>query len=185
MIGTILVNLTGKGNATRTMSWSEAGMQLELRPREVNLSQLRADETLNGIAAGTVPGVVLALIPLMQGGDNPTIIQQWLSLASSDPNAKRRSDHGALASIFAEAAGCGDVWKQALKGWNMIQSPQVLEWQAEARAEGEAKGKAEGKAEAILRLLQLRFGNLPPELVAAVRATTDLARLDQQGNRIT
>jgi hypothetical protein len=173
--GVVLVNLTGRGNTSREMRWGAAGMELVFRAREINLCEQEAQGMLDGIAAATVPGVVLALIPLMRGGDNPVIIQQWLSLASAESDARRRGDLGALAVIFAEAVGYADVWKQALKGWNVVQSPQVLEWQAEARAEG----KAEGKVEAILRLLQLRFGALPPDLVAAIRATTDLTTLNQ------
>ena len=48
-------------------------------------------------------------------------------------------------------------WKEALKGWNMKQSPQVLEWMAEGRAEGEIKGRIEGKRQSLLRLLNRRF----------------------------
>jgi hypothetical protein len=42
-----------------------------------------------------------------------------------------------------------------------------------------AEGKVEGKAETLLRVLRLRFGNLAPELEAAVCATSDLAQLDR------
>src|SRR5205823_2252681 len=132
---------------------------------------IEAGATLAGIAAGTVPGVVLPFIPLMHGGDDSAIIQHWIALASAEPDARRRGDYGGLALVFAEAAGSRDVWKQALKGWNMVQSQQVLEWQAEARAEG--------RAEAILRILRLRFGSVPAEVETSIRGTLDVARLDQ------
>jgi hypothetical protein len=71
--------------------------------------------------------------------------------------------------VFSEAAGCHAAWKQALKEWNMVQSQQVLEWQAEARAE------------ALLEALEARFGAVPAEIASAVRATTDIARLKSWG----
>jgi hypothetical protein len=47
-------------------------------------------------------------------------------------------------------------------------------------AKGEAKGKAEGKAETLLRIVERRFATkVPPDLDAAIRGTTDLARLDR------
>lgn len=57
----------------------------------------------------------------------------------------------------------------------MVQSQQVLEWQAEARKEGEAHGQAKS----ILRLLERRIGAaVPANLAAQVRAVTDPAILD-------
>ncbi len=47
----------------------------------------------------------------------------------------------------------------------MKQSQQVLEWQAEARAES------------ILRLLELRFHEVPPDLAESLRTTTDFVKL--------
>jgi predicted transposase YdaD len=64
----------------------------------------------------------------------------------------------------------------------MIQSQQVLEWQAEARAEGRAEGRtegrAEGRADAILRVLEVRHGPLPESLPPRARAIRDVAQLD-------
>jgi hypothetical protein len=39
---------------------------------------------------------------------------------------------GCLVLIFAEAASHCRAWKQALEGWNVQTSQQVMEWQAEA-----------------------------------------------------
>jgi hypothetical protein len=77
--------------------------------------------------------------------------------------------------VFAEAANCRPVWNQALQGFNVIQSQQVLEWMAE----GEAKGKVKERAETLLEILDLKFGPVPAEVASAIRATTDLARLKQ------
>ena len=72
--------------------------------------------------------------------------------------------------MFAEAAGCRPAWKQDLVGWNMVQSQQVLEWMAE--------GEVRGRAISVLRVLRLRFGALPADLDAAIRAETTVATLD-------
>ncbi len=62
------------------------------------------------------------------------------------------------------------MWAQALRGWNVAQSQQVLEWMAE--------GKLKGQLSALLRVLRARFGALPADLEAAIRAATDLNVLD-------
>ncbi len=87
----------------------------------------------------------------------------------------RRGDYGGLALVFAELAGCHAVWKVALKGWNMVQSQQVLEWMAE----GEAKGETRAKVADLLRLLELRFQVIAPDIQANIRATDDLATLSR------
>jgi hypothetical protein len=55
----------------------------------------------------------------------------------------------------------------------MIQSQQVLEWQAEAHAQG----RAEGQAQALLKVLETKFSAVPAEVASAIRATTDADRL--------
>jgi len=49
------------------------------------------------IASGAAPACLLPFIPLMQGRADPAIIQQWLQLASAEPDARRRGDYGGLA----------------------------------------------------------------------------------------
>jgi hypothetical protein len=100
----------------------------------------------------------------MQGGDESGNIATWLRLMSSQPQA-RREEYAGLALVFAEAARRQGVWKQALKGWNMRQSRQVLEWQAEARVE------------TLLEVLESRFGELPEDLTSALRALTSTPRI--------
>lgn len=53
----------------------------------------------------------------------------------------------------------------------------------EGRAEGEAKGRAEGRAETVLKLMGLRFGTIPPEAEARVRAAS-LEELDSFTERV-
>jgi len=82
--------------------------------------------------------------------------------------------HG-LSLVLVELAGRRPVWKQALEGWNVQQSIQVLEWQAE----GEKKGRKKGKAESILRILQRRFSaEIPVDLKTAILGAQDETLLD-------
>jgi hypothetical protein len=64
----IVLNLTGKGDATRQCVLSTA--EWTLRPIEVNLETLDAAEVMEQMAAGLIPLELLALIPLMQRGGN-------------------------------------------------------------------------------------------------------------------
>jgi hypothetical protein len=49
-----------------------------------------------------------------------------------------------------------------------------------ARKEGMAEGKAEGKADTLLQILEQRWATeIPADLAAAIRATRDLAQLEQ------
>lgn len=181
-LGAILVNLTGAGNASRTMSWGEAGPSLQLRVRETNLGAKVANDELTSIEAGVTPAVILPWIPLMQGGGESGILERWKACAGRETDARRRSDYGGLTLVFAEAGGCRDVWKSGLKEWNVTQSKQVLEWQEQARSEGRVEGRVEGRAEgtveAILKVLATRFGAPAPEVAQRIRAVRDQTALD-------
>ena len=91
-------------------------------------------------------------VPIRKTEDD--IIQRWTRCAEGEPNERFRGDLGALVQIFAEAAKCREPWKQALKGWNMIVSETVQEWQAEALE----RGRGEGKIEGLLLALEIKFG---------------------------
>jgi hypothetical protein len=133
------------------------------------------------------------------------MIERWKRVAAAEPDDRLRSDYGALALVFAEAAGRHEVWAEALKGWNVKQSQQVLQWQADARQEGEKAGRIEGEKAGriegekagriegekagriegekagrramLLDLLQTKYPNLPNEVVVAVQQATDLELL--------
>ena len=111
---------------------------------------------------------LLPFIPLMQGGAEASIIEQWKQLAQAEPDARRRADYAGLALVFAELTDCRPVWKQALEGWNVEQSLQVLEWQAQA------------KADYLLRVLGKRFPpGATPDLERSIRQTNDVEQLDR------
>jgi len=164
-LGAAVINLTGVGRASHDFEWIPVGPRTCLRVAERNPSRESAGDMLAGIAAGMRPMALLPLIPLMQGGAEPGIIEEWMRLASAEANSRRRSDSGVLAVIFAEAAGARPVWKEALRDWNMVESQQVLEWQSQAQVMS------------ILGVLEARFGPVPGDLAAAIESVIDVKRL--------
>src|SRR5215204_4195943 len=98
-VGSIVVNLTGKGNSGRRMRWDAASLETVLEKPDRNLGEYRADAVLNGIERGEITPAVLGLIPLMQGGDEDGMIQRWKVCADAD--TPRRGDHAMLALIFS------------------------------------------------------------------------------------
>jgi hypothetical protein len=74
--------------------------------------------------------------------------------------------------VFAELPGTATVWRKALKAWNMRESPQVLEWQAEARLET--------LADYLRRAIRIRFGiPVPADLEDQLTAIKKEAELDR------
>jgi hypothetical protein len=59
----------------------------------------------------------------------------------------------------------GDIWRKNACGEKVAESQQVLEW------------RAVGWAETLLKVLKLRFGPLPQDVVDAVKGTRDLGKL--------
>ena len=111
-------------------------METRLLVREINLSTISAADTLEQIAQGKQPRVILPWIPLMQGGHESGIIERWKELAASEPLPQRRTEFGALVLVFADAADCLEAWEFALKEWNMIESRIVNEWKDQGRRAG-------------------------------------------------
>lgn len=163
-LGATVINLTGVGHGSRVMACEANGARLELALVERNLAEESAAEALAGIVAGTVPEVVLGLIPLMKGGGELGIIEAWVRRAGAIMDDRRRRRLGDLALVFSEAAERRDVWGQALEGWDMIRSKVADEW------------RAEGRADSLIELLRERFGPLPAEFVRAIEAVKDLDR---------
>jgi hypothetical protein len=175
LVGLVL-NLTGKGDATRQCVLGTA--EWTLRPVEVNLETLDAGELLEQMAAGLVPLGLLALIPLMHRGGEEGIIQRWSELVGAETDLRRRADHG-LALVFAERVGHLDAWRDALKGFAMIESPLIAGLLADATTKAEAKAKAETRTEMLVRAIQKRYQELPEEIARPIRACTDSDQLER------
>jgi hypothetical protein len=121
-------------------------------------------------AAGQAPPELLTLIPLLHRGGESGIIQRWCELVGAETDLRRRADYG-LALVFAERVGLRDAWRNALKGFSMIESPLIAGLLAEA--------EAKAKAESLLRVIQKRYREVPEELTAAIRACTESNQLNR------
>ena len=168
-VGLVVVNLRGRGSTSRRMRLSGTRLGASLTVEERNLSRLSASRVLKQVEAGAAPRDLLAWIPLFKGGGQRGIIPGWLRLAEQEADVERRRSL-ALAAVFADAAGSGPLWREAMKGWEDVESQTVIEWTAKARQQG----KVEGKADALLQVLEERFGVPPQELIAAIQGCTDL-----------
>jgi hypothetical protein len=176
-VGGVVINLTGKGHSSLDMHWAAAGLRTCMQIREIDLASLDAGWALDQIDQGLAPLPLLAFIPLMQRGTESAIIQRWLVLAAREKDYQRRLELG-FALTFAEAAGCAEVWQEALKGWNMIESKVFNEWVRQALEREKRNTKVQTKTEDILELLADR-GSVPADLEAAIRAITDPTRLSE------
>ena len=147
---------------------------------EKNLAEESAGEALANVASGKWGRCLLPWIPLMQQGADAVIIEQWKLLAQQESVSKHRADYAGLALVFSELTNCHDVWAQALEGWNMEQSMQVLKWQAEAERRGKLEGKLEAETEGILRVLGRRFPHeVVVQLAEQIKSIRDMDTLDR------
>jgi hypothetical protein len=170
----LVFNLTGAEQPRQLdmtlPEWDDAGAWLKVS--QGTLSTEKAAHTLARIAAGELERWVLPWLPLLRGAAEAANIAEWQRLGAAEPNRRSRSDFGALASIFAELAGTASVWRSVLTGWNMRESPQVLEWQREARLE---RGK-----EDVQRAVHLRFGTaMPADLADQLTTLESMKELDR------
>src|SRR5262249_20512270 len=129
----VVLNFTGPEQPrefdTRDPDLDGAG--IHLRVFQVTMREQDAGETLARIAADPTLRAVLPVGPLMRRGDEAGIIEEWKRLAQAEPDQRRRSDYAGLALVFAELTNRRPLWAQALEGWNVKTSQQVLEWQAD------------------------------------------------------
>lgn len=106
----------------------------------------------------------------MRNSGTPAIIEEWKRLADREPDQRVRLAYAADALIFAELPGVWGEWKQALEGWNVLQSQQVLEWQAEA--------VVKARRADLLRVLEALYGfKAPTDVASAVQASADPEQL--------
>jgi hypothetical protein len=164
----VVVNLTGRGQAERDHAWRGAGLRVLVEPREWNLAEVDAGQTLDEVEAGVAPVEALAWLPLMKRGGDPAIIRRWREVAAGEPDRTRRREL-VLAQVFAELVGTQDVWIKALEGWEMIESPIIGKLLTEA--------EAKRAAEILLQMLSKRFKAVPDDLRAAILAVQDPERL--------
>ncbi len=97
-----------------------------------NVAGDSAEETLVGIADGTVSWGMLFWVPLMRGGGSPGVIERWKERVRSIPNRKTQNDLARIALVLAELAGHYLAWQKTLEDWDMTESPVVNRWIASA-----------------------------------------------------
>jgi hypothetical protein len=174
-LGGVVINLTGPAQARAVQvafpgvaecDWGFSILQRTLREEA-------AGDTLADIAAGRTTRWLLPWIPLMNGGAEMSIMEQWQQVASTEPDAQVRSTLGAFALLFADLARRGDLWEQALEGWDMQTSQVVDRWHEKGRIEGQL----EARRDDLVALLEKRFGPLPKELLQRIQAQADAALL--------
>jgi hypothetical protein len=171
-LGFLVVNLTGRGKAAREMTAAAGRLHLSFRPIECNLAEFDASDNLERIAKGELSRCVLPWIPLLRGGCEAKTIQRWLEIASSETNVIQRAEYGYYARTFAELVDKQEVWKSALEGWSMIESPFFQEIRA--------AGQAAGQADALLVLLEARFPKqIAEDIIQLIRKTTDANMLSR------
>ena len=180
-VAAVVVNLTGRGEASRDMEWAEAQIGTRLQVRERNLATESADELLTAIEASTRPRTLLPWIPLMTGGGESAIIQRWKQAAEAEPDMRQRANFAAPALALSEVAGRKATWAKALEGWNVQRSTFVDEWLEQGREEGQLLAYRA----TLLRQGKKKFGRSPTKKLAAeLDAITDTARLEALSERL-
>jgi hypothetical protein len=167
-VGAVLLNLTGPRQPDALTMPLPGMSEFGLGGRIVRLAVREEDAaaTLGRIASGELSRCILPWVALMQGSGTPAVIDEWKRLADLEPNPPRRLESAVDALVFSELPDVRREWKQALEGWNVRVSQQVLEWQAETR-----------RAD-VLRLLEKRLKMpVPDDLVEAIQATEDMSVL--------
>jgi hypothetical protein len=168
-LGAVVVNLTGRGAATREFGWADAGLTTHLGVREWNLETESAADLLGKIETAVHSRGLLPWIPLMTGADEAGIVERWKRVAEAEPDTRRRSEYAGLAKVFADAAGRKELWVDSLERWNMRESSVVNGWIEEGRVEGHRVGQIE----LLEAMLTTRFGPLSDANLSALRALPD------------
>jgi len=169
MVGAVLLNLTGPQQPDHLTMPMPGMSELGLGGRIMRLAVREEDAaaTLARIASGDLSRCVLPWVTLMKGSGTPATIEEWKRLADLEPNPPLRLEYGADALVFAELADVQREWKQALEGWNVRVSQQVLEWQAEA--------EVKTRRADVLRLLEKRCkATVPRDLSETIQTTEDM-----------
>jgi hypothetical protein len=171
----VLVVLTG---AEQARTWQCRPDDLEGAGGEFTvvlrtLATQGAEQTLARIKAGELSRCVLPWIVLMQGGGEAGNIVVWKDLASGETDARKRADYAGLALVFADLAGCRQVWENALEDWNMVESEVVKKWQEKARVEG----RVEAMRANLGQVLEIRFQQPLPQEISDKLTAADLNTL--------
>jgi hypothetical protein len=129
-----IVYLTGPPQpATWTMSPDDfAGLGMTITARVPCFREESATALFDAMAAGTTSRGLLAWVPLMAESDTPEAVARWVELALAEPDERVRRDVGVIAKAFAPLNLRPDLWRAALEGWQVKNSPYLMEVAQEA-----------------------------------------------------
>jgi hypothetical protein len=174
LVGGVVLNLTGPAQPDQLAMPLPGMAEFGLGGRVVRLALREEDAatTLARVASGELTRCVLPWVSLMRGGGESAIIEEWKRLADLEPDQQVRLQYAADARVFAELPGVRVQWEQALEGWNVLESQQVLEWQAEAVVKTQQAN--------VLRILEALCGSAAPADVAStIQASRDPEQLSR------
>src|SRR5947207_903228 len=135
-----------------------------------------AGATLANIAAGRTGLCVLPWIPLLAGGGQRDLIEEWKRVALTEPDTHKRATSRDMALVFAELSKELVNWQQALEGWQMLESQVVNNWIHQGELKGIVK---KGRAD-LLKLLSAKLpGPVPEPVRLAIEGTNDPDTLDR------
>ena len=80
-------------------------------------------------------------------------------------------------------AALSEAVERTLKDMKPAHYEYLSDFARKAFAEGRAEGQAEGSAGLLLKLLQLKFGQLPESVVGRVQSA-EIEELDRWGERV-
>lgn len=115
----------------------------------------------------------------MQGGAKDDTIERWIPLAAREPDRHKRADQAYVVQTMAELTGWKQAWLDGLEGFYVQESQLLEEWTAKLVQRGEKRGAIDNAVEFILDLLATQPGTVTPDLVEAIRAIEDQARLKE------
>src|SRR4051812_7443005 len=131
----VMLNLTGPLQRDDVSMLLPGMPEFGMHGRLVRLPMRNQDATttLARIGAAALSRCVLPWISAMRGGGEPGNIEEWKRLADLEPDVQLRLQYATDALVFAELQSASTQWKQALEGWNVRVSQQILEWKAETQ----------------------------------------------------
>jgi hypothetical protein len=146
----MIINLTGNQDNWPEKQLGKTSLRSLPSVMIINLSQWNAIEILDQIEAKTRSPYGLYWISLMQHGDEPEVIERWKRIAKSQLTPEQCTDYAYVVTVFSELAKRFDLWSEALKEWNVTESPFANSLIDIGIQKGEAigiqKGKQEGEA---------------------------------------
>ena len=86
--------------------------------------------------------------------------------------------------MFATLKPWSGAWRTGLKEWNVLTSPIVEEWKAEAALAATAQANLNEARRILVRLGRKRWGDPPAAKLAALSAVTDLEYLEEMAERL-